>query len=119
MPGPSEQSVAAGELRRVYADLMSDSDVAVRELPDNEDWSGLIQRISVPGQINEITEETYFYFLEVLPPRLFNGNQFCFAEGSEPLRLFWRRKGRHFCRQLTWDETRHVCDASGLPREYE
>ena len=103
-------------LARVYADLKDCSDVT--ELPEEEDWPALIQRISVPGRINEITEETYWYFLEVLPPRLFNGNEFCFAEGDEPLRLFWFRQGRHFCRQLTPEETHHVCDASGLPRDY-
>ena len=103
-------------LARIYADLMTCSDST--DLPEDEDWRCLIQRISVPGRINEITEETYWYFLEVLPPRLFNGNRFCFAEGDEPLRLFWSRTGRYFCRQLTREETHRVCDASGLPRDY-
>lgn len=103
-------------LSRVYAELATSSDVT--ELPDDEQWDALIHRISVPGRINEITEDTYWYFLEVLPPRLFNGNEFCFAEGDEPLRLFWFHQGRHFCRQLTRDETHRVCDAGGLPRDY-
>ena len=102
-------------LARLYADLMAD-EVAVA--PEDEQWPDLIERISVPGRIHEVTEEIYWYFLEVLPPRLFNGNVFSFAEGDEPLRLFWHRAGRYFCRQLNWDETRRVCDASGLPREY-
>ena len=50
-------------------------------------------------------EETYYYFLEVLPPQYQNGNVFAFAEGTEELRVFWRSKGQYFCRQLTWDET--------------
>ena len=103
-------------MREVYADLLFGGDVM--ELPENEDCYALMERISVPGRINEITEDTYWYFLEVLPPRLFNGNQFCFAEGDEPLRLFWSRHGRFFCRQLTREETNRVCDASGLPRGY-
>ena len=107
--------VDQSSLGQVYAELMSSETVG---LPDGEGWTELIERISVPGRINEITEETYCYFLEVLPPKLFNGNRFCFAEGDEPLRLFWHRKGRYFCRQLTLDETRRICDFSGLPRDY-
>ncbi len=100
----------------VYTELMSAPDATGQ--PDDEVWTELIERISVPGRINEITQETYWYFLEVLPPKLFNGNEFCVAEGDEPLRLFWQRHGRYFCRQLTQDETHRICDFSGLPREY-
>jgi hypothetical protein len=103
-------------LRLLYAQLAWPCQAAA--LPDDETWPELLERITVPGRINEITEETYWYFLEVLPPKLFNGNQYCFAEGDEPLRLFWRQQGRCFCRQLTRDETHRVCDLSGLPREY-
>jgi len=103
-------------LGQVYADLMVRGDLTV--VPEDEDCHSLVERISVPGRINEITEDTYWYFLCVLPPRLFNGNQYCFAEGDEPLRLFWSRNGHYFCRQLTREETNYVCDASGLPRDY-
>ena len=99
-----------------YAELMTAIDAT--RLPDEEGLTELMDRISIPGRINEIAEETYWYFLEVLPPKLFNGNQFCFAEGDEPLRLFWRQQGRYFCRQLTREETERLCDLSGLPREY-
>ena len=101
---------------RVYAELMMATETIA--LPEQEEWKELIERITVPGRINEITEVTYWYFLEVLPPRIFNGNEFCFAEGEEPLRLFWHCRGRYFCRQLTWEETHRICDASGLPRDY-
>lgn len=104
------------QIGELYAQLMWPT--AVTMLPDDESWPELLDRISVPGRINEIGEGTYWYFLEVLPPKLFNGNQFCFAEGDEPLRLFWRQHGRYFCRQLTREETENVCDLSGLPREY-
>ena len=103
-------------LRREYTQLTTAVDVTA--LPDDEGWTELMDRISVPGRISQITEDTYWYFLEVLPPKLFNGNEFCFAEGDEPLRLFWQRQGRYYCRQLTRDETQRVCDLSGLPREY-
>ena len=37
--------------------------------PDGEEWKSLIDRISVPGRIAAINEETFWYFLEVLPPK--------------------------------------------------
>jgi hypothetical protein len=103
-------------LGREYAELMSAAEAT--PLPDDEAWTELVERISVPGRVNEITEETFWYFLEVLPPKLFGGNRFCFAEGDEPLRLFWQREGRYFCRQLTRHETQRLCDLTGLPRDY-
>jgi hypothetical protein len=77
--------------------------------PDHEEWSALIARISLPGRIADIDEETFFYFLEVLPPKYQSGSTFAFAEGAEPLRLFWQKGGRYFCRQLSWDETKQFC----------
>ena len=67
----------------------------------------MIRRISLP-QIAEIDEETFWYFLEVLPPKYQGSGCFAFAEGAEPLRFFWRRKG-YFCRQLTASETAAFC----------
>lgn len=101
---------------RLYCELTDGIETA--QLPEMENWSDLIDRISVPGRVNEITEDTYRYFLEVLPPKLFGGDHFCFAEGDEPLRLFWYSLGRYFCRQLTREETDRLCEATGLPREY-
>ena len=77
--------------------------------PDNEEWKAMIQRISVPATIAAIDEETFWYFLEVLPPKFQRGNLFAFAEGAEEFRLFWRTGERHFCRQLTYDETQEFC----------
>ena len=88
------------------------------EQPGGEEWDAMIQRITTEGRINAISEETWFYFLEVLPPRLHGGSWFAFAEGDESLRVFWRQRGSHYCRQLTWEETHRVCDASGLRRDY-
>lgn len=68
-----------------------------------------------PGCITEIEEETYFQYLEVLPPQLMLGSVFCFAEGAEPHLLFWSANGLYYARQLTWDETRRLCEAAGLP----
>ena len=77
--------------------------------PDGEEWSAMIARISVSGTIAALDEETFWYFLEVLPPKYQRGGLFAFAEGAEALRLFCRKGSRHFCRQLTWDETTNFC----------
>ena len=79
----------------------------------------VMERTRVENTIHEINEETYWYFLEVLPPKWFNGNLFAFAEGQEPLRLHWRhRDERYFCRQLTDEQTNQFCDAVGLSKSY-
>ena len=83
--------------------------------PDGEEWSALINRISIPGKIAAIDEETYWYFLEVLPPKYQRGNLFAFAEGAEALRIFWQKGNDYFCRQLTWDETRTFCRLAHIP----
>lgn len=77
--------------------------------PENEEWKELINRINVPGRIAMIDEKTYFYFLEVLPPKFMTGGLFAFAEGAEEIQLFWRSNGQFFCRKLTWNETRDFC----------
>ena len=76
---------------------------------DGEEWPALIARISIPGQIAAIDEETFWYFLEVLPPKFQRGNLFAFAEGAEALRIFWQKGDAYYCRQLTWDETTDFC----------
>ena len=86
--------------------------------PDGEEWAGMIARISAPATIAEIDEETFFYFLEVLPPKFQSGGMFAFAEGAEELRLFWRSAEQHFCRQLTWDETKTFCSLAGMSFPY-
>jgi hypothetical protein len=98
---------------REYVAQLALADIVPR--PDNEDWGALINRISVPGTIAEVQEETYYYFLEVLPPQYQSGNLFAFAEGTEELRIFWRRQGRFFCRQLTFAETQEFCRLAGIP----
>ena len=85
--------------------------------PEEEPWADMIRRIC-SGQIAEVTEETWFYFLEVLPPKLHRGSWFAFAEGQEELKFFWRRQGRHYARQLTWEQTFQLCEATGLRKDY-
>jgi hypothetical protein len=85
-------------------------------LADRDEWSEHVGRISVPGRIAEVTEEQYYYWLEVLPPRFMNVSLFAFAEGAEAFRLFWKdRDGRFWARQLTWDETVTFCSLARIP----
>jgi hypothetical protein len=94
------------------------SDVPAEPKPEGEAWPEMIARISVTGRIAQISDGVWEYFLDVLPPRLMGRNYFCFAEGQEPLRIFWRQRGACFVRQLTRAESNRVCDLSGLPRDY-
>ena len=66
------------------------------------------------GVINEVDEDTYCRFLELLPPRYMNGNCFCFGEGSGNFRLFWQRRGRYFGRELPVPETERFCQLAGI-----
>ena len=115
MTAPAEDP-ATGDTAKSY--LTSLTKAPISEQPEQEEWSATVERLSIPGRIAEITEETWFYFLEVLPPKLHFGNAYAFAEGVEPLRIFWRRNGKHYGRQLTQGETDRVCELTGLPKNY-
>ena len=67
-----------------------------------------------PGQVCEIDKKTYWYFLELLPPRWMHGNWFAFGEGAGRFRLFWEIQDAYFARELTDDETRTFCGLSGV-----
>ncbi len=54
-------------------------------------------------------EATYEWFRDCLPPHYQNGGLYAFAEGAEPLRLFWRSDGQCFVRPLTDAETQEFC----------
>ena len=83
--------------------------------PEGESPAGHVERISRPGVSAEINEEQFDYWFEVLPPHWMDGSHFCFAEGWEPFRLFWRQAGRCFVRQLLWPETLEFCLLAGIP----
>jgi len=95
-----------------YLTFLRSADVVAQ--PGGEIWSARMQRISVPGQIAEIDENTYEWFLDCLPPH-WQGRGFAFAEGREALRYFYGQDGRYFVRQLTWEETKTFCKAAGIP----
>lgn len=88
-------------------------------LPGSETWEDMIDRIKTPQALHEISEETYWYFLEVLPPKWMKGRHFAFAEGQEPLQLFWEEKRDEYrTRLLPWEQTYRFCDSVGLSRYY-
>jgi hypothetical protein len=66
-----------------------------------------------PRRKCQVSEEVFFYFLEVLPPRWMNGSMFAFGEGCGPFRLFWQHDGRFFGRELTEEETVRFCQLTG------
>ena len=66
----------------------------------------------VSGVVHEIDEPTYWYFLELLPPRWMHGNWFAFGEGTGPFRLFWKMHEHCFARELTAEETVLFCKLS-------
>jgi hypothetical protein len=51
------------------------------------------------GQWWEIHENEYWYFLEVLPPMLFDGNNFAMSEfdSDDLTHCYLKIKGRYFC----------------------
>lgn len=92
---------------------------ATTALPDHESWEAMIARIKTPQAIHQISEETYWYFLEVLPPKWMDRQHYAFAEGEEPLQLFWESKRDEFrTRLLSWGQTHRFCDAVRLSRHY-
>src|SRR5204863_29955 len=74
--------------------------------PPDAPWDAMIARTSQPGVICAIDEDTYDYFLEVLPPK-YQGHGFAFAEGAEPRRYSWRLSPpRYFCPELKVGDSR-------------
>lgn len=86
----------------------------------DESQRELAARISQPGVVHEVTEDTYDYYLEVLPPRWMGGLAFAFGEGADDLRLFWKQRTpigrRFFCRQMTEAESEQFCTLAGIGR---
>lgn len=69
-----------------------------------------------PGRLYETDSETYWYFLELLPPRWIHGDWFAFGEGTGPFSLYVKFRDTYGVRPLTDGETRTFCELSGTPR---
>jgi hypothetical protein len=84
--------------------------------PRHEEWSNTVARITVPGRVNEVSEDTYLHYRDSLPPRWQqkSGSVFAFAEGSEPLRVFWRVGINFYSRQLTEEESEAFSRLAGI-----
>lgn len=98
------------QLQAVLSGLTVAGDVKATSLED---------ALERPGTVCEVDEETYSWYLEILPPHLMDGGFFCFAEGFVPYTLFWRAGGRFFAKQLTWAETSRLARTAGVPQPGE
>ncbi|MDA0590799.1 MAG: hypothetical protein O2820_24420 [Planctomycetota bacterium] len=104
--------------REFMSELMSDEP---EELPP---WDlSLDEMIQLMNQmmnqevgVVRINEETWWWFLEVLPPRWMSGSAFAFCEGYDRFRLFWQRSDQYFARQLTEEQTVTFCQLTGASR---
>lgn len=85
-------------------------------VPEGESWSSMLSRIDNGSDWQPVTEDTYWHFLEVLPPVWMGRGMFAFREGHEPLRLFLCAYGRHYARLLSWEDTNSFL-RSALPAE--
>ena len=70
------------------------------------------------GTVLPITEESYWYFLDLLPPRWMRSYGFVFGEGSGRLIYFWEQ-GRHpeksyFGLQLSDEESQTFYELAGI-----
>lgn len=74
-----------------------------------ENWKEMLEAMDSGKQV-EVGEDVFDYFLEVLPPVFmfkkftFKDGQtvkasYGFAEGCEPIRVFWSEGGKSYCRK--------------------
>lgn len=79
---------------------------------NSTNWAPMVEAKN-SGEVFEMDEDTWFYWLEVLPPVYMNRDQivkgkkrrceFGFAEGVEQITDFWRDGGKFYgCRSKRW-----------------
>lgn len=111
-----KQQLKPQNVQEFLHELMSDEPA---ELPP---WDlSLDEMIPLMNQevgVVRINEETWWYFLEVLPPRWMSGSAFMFCEGYDRFRLFWQRSDQYFSRQLTEEQTETFCQMTGASRHH-
>lgn len=64
----------------------------------------------------EVTEKTYWYFLEILPPMHFNGSWFAICEAvTGDIRLgFFKRGKRYFAAHVSDDDKAHSMKSTAV-----
>ena len=101
MTAPSSGKSSLWEFLRVLVDVEP-------QVPTDDDppWHE-------PGKLYEVDEETYWTFMELLPPRWIHGDWYAYGEGTGPFRIYVKLHDAYFVRELTGDETRKFCELSG------
>ncbi|MDA7979464.1 MAG: hypothetical protein MPJ50_11930 [Pirellulales bacterium] len=81
-------------------------------------WQQTVAHLSREGRPIEIDADTWWEYLDLLPPRWMSvtGHAFVFAEDGNCFHLFWRTRERYFARLLTEAETDRFCRLSGARR---
>ena len=82
-----------------YLSQLKRAEVALA-IPADVDLQAHLDDISVPEQTTFISEEDYYYWLQIARPRWTCGPNFCSAGGDGGFRLFWEEAGSYFVRQL-------------------
>lgn len=67
------------------------------------------------GQTVEIDQQTYYRYLDMLPPRYMDGDLFAFAEGAGNFVLFWRESTRYFAHPLSDADTAEFSALTRVP----
>ena len=111
-----KQETKSQSFHEFMHELMADepADLASPDLSLDE----MIPLTNQEGRTVRINEETWWYFLEVLPPRWMSGSAFAFTEGYDRFRLFWERSGEYFVRQLTEEQSDRFCQLTGASRHH-
>jgi len=109
----SQKHTLQYSFRSLLSELMSGETIETHHSDlSHDEFTTCMQQ----GRIVPISEETWWEFLEILPPRWMNANAFVFAEGGNSFRLYWKQGNEHFVRQLSEDETDLFCKLSGVSR---
>ena len=67
-----------------------------------------------PGTTIQVKEETYYAYLDLLPPRFLDGNLFAFGEGCGAWSMFWIQDGSFYLHHLSEADTETFRQLAGL-----
>ena len=66
------------------------------------------------GSTMQISEETYYERLDLLPPRYMDGSLFAYGEGAGSFSIFWQQNAKFYVHHLTQADTETFCQLAGL-----